>query len=82
MAAHFVKDDPEKALSGESGDAEPNNVAVSRVSRLKAWMQQSTTFEYRGIQPVQPEERTNKRYINIFTFWVAMTLSVLPWARC
>ncbi|KAF2760057.1 hypothetical protein EJ05DRAFT_492481 [Pseudovirgaria hyperparasitica] len=35
-------------------------------------------FEVRGIQPVPEDERNDTRYINVFTLWLSMSLSVLP----
>ncbi|TAQ89285.1 hypothetical protein B7494_g2368 [Chlorociboria aeruginascens] len=34
--------------------------------------------EIRGIVPIPTEERTNSRYINIFSIWLAMSVNTLP----
>lgn len=84
MATNTPISDVEKAPTRDTRDTGPNFVTfesfsnMSTAAKFKAWIMRSRAFEFRGIQPVELEDRTDKRYVNIFTFWVAMTLSVLP----
>jgi hypothetical protein len=44
------------------------------------WKQKLLTWgvEVRGITPVPVEERTDTRFINIFSLWFTMSVSLLP----
>lgn len=69
----------QNAVADQSGSGHDyTKPAPSTFEKLKTWMYHSTIVEYRGIEPVQPEDRTDGRYINVLSFWISMTLSVLP----
>jgi hypothetical protein len=46
----------------------------------KAWLSKIASWgvELRGIAPVPLEERTDKRYINVFFVWFTMSTNLLP----
>ncbi|KAI1433348.1 permease for cytosine/purines, uracil, thiamine, allantoin-domain-containing protein [Xylaria sp. CBS 124048] len=52
----------------------------SRPSRLSPWLAKLSSWgvETRGIKPVPLEERTDKRFINIFFVWFTMSTNLLP----
>jgi len=46
--------------------------------RLIWYIRNSSAFEYRGIEPVAVEDRTDTCYINALSFWTSMNFSILP----
>lgn len=71
-----VKTDPGSSIN--------NDVAPGVVESTPAWkklLYKAATFgrvELRGVQPIPLEERTETRYINIFTLWWCMNTNLLP----
>ncbi|KAI1297495.1 permease for cytosine/purines, uracil, thiamine, allantoin-domain-containing protein [Xylaria venustula] len=51
-----------------------------RASRLSPWFAKLSTWgvELRGITPVPLEERVDRRFINVFFVWFAMSINLLP----
>ena len=75
--------DPEKGQKEQTTQAlSIDDVVTGRNTKIEksTWGRfKSSLFEYRGIHPIAVEDRTDRRYINVFTLWVSMSLSVLPY---
>jgi len=61
-----------------------SDVAVAEsqtYSKPKAWLSKFSAWgvEMRGITPIPIEERTDKRFINVFFVWFTMSTNLLPY---
>lgn len=67
-----------------SPDVEKNlptaDITVSDSESKNAWWSKISTWgvEVRGIVPVPIEERTDGKFVNIFSLWWTMSVSLLP----
>jgi hypothetical protein len=52
------------------------NTALPSYSWMKRFV--AAGVEVRGVQPVPPEERTDRRTVNILSFWLSASTSLLP----
>ncbi|KAI0433046.1 permease for cytosine/purines, uracil, thiamine, allantoin-domain-containing protein [Xylaria sp. FL1042] len=67
---------------GHDSTTTPPKVALpeSTTSRLSPWFMKLSNWgvELRGITPVPLEERVDKRFINVFFVWFAVSTNLLP----
>jgi hypothetical protein len=51
-----------------------------KASKLSPWLTKLSSWgvELRGVTPVPLEERIDKRFINVFFVWFAMSTNLLP----
>lgn len=63
----------EVALDVDVGESQNYSPKKSWVSKVLSW-----GVELRGITPVPPEERTDRRFINVFFVWWTMSINLLP----
>jgi len=64
--------DPRGSLGDES---------IGKRRQLPGFVRKALTVglvEERGIRPVPLEERTSRRYFNVFTIWMSMNTNILP----
>lgn len=76
--ADDVKTDPGSSIN--AGDVSPG--VVETAPKWKKLFYKAVTFgriELRGVQPIPMEERTETRFINIFTLWWCMNANLLPY---
>lgn len=67
--------------AGTAVDVDDVDVAESQTySRPKRWLNKISAWgvEVRGITPIPLEERTDKRFINVFFVWFTMSTNLLP----
>lgn len=73
----------EKGSPSPAGTAVDVDVDVAEsqtYSRPKRWLSKISAMgvEVRGITPIPLEERTDKRFINVFFVWFTMSTNLLP----
>jgi hypothetical protein len=70
---------PETASSLDNLDTSQGQ--VDNLSGWKRIFYKAATFgrvEFRGIQPIPVEERTDTQFSNVFTIWWCMNANLLP----
>ncbi|KAH9884386.1 permease for cytosine/purines, uracil, thiamine, allantoin-domain-containing protein [Xylariomycetidae sp. FL2044] len=76
MAMKDGKASPDLVVASDIDVAESQVCEKPRarwLSKISAW-----GIETRGITPVPPEEKTDKRFINVFFVWFTMSTNLLP----
>lgn len=74
-------DKDEKALQSPAVDSDVDVAGSQQVYKpTNKWLSKISTWgvELRGITPVPLEERVDKRLINVFFVWFAMSTNLLP----
>ncbi len=74
----------EKTSPSPPGTVIDISVAESQAySRPKAWLTKLSAWgiEVHGVEPVPLEERTDKRFINVFFVWFTMSTNLLPYVN-
>jgi hypothetical protein len=88
MKTDAMKNDAMKTELDETTSPSPPgtvidiSVAESQTySRPKAWLNKISAWgiEVHGVEPVPLEERTDKRFINVFFVWFTMSTNLLPY---
>lgn len=75
----------EKTSPSPPGTVIDISVAESQTysNRPKAWLNKISAWgiEVHGVEPVSLEERTDKRFINVFFVWFTMSTNLLPYVK-
>lgn len=64
------------ALVMQTNNSVEDNSALPSYPWLNRFI--AAGVEVRGVQPVPPEERTDRRTMNILSFWLSASTSLLP----
>ena len=74
--------------AGTNSDLDVDIAESQTYSTPKKWLNKISALgvEVRGITPIPFEERTDKRFINVFFVWFPMSTNLLPyvclWRHC